>query len=138
VATYGVSALTGLLLVSLFATGQSGQGWNGVGLSDYLGVAGQGVSGLVVAPGYVSDWPGQFQAQLLGIGAVILWGVAVAFLLFQTVKVVAASWARSGLELADSSISGPVPRTEAMAESASNLTPSPESGIEIQSDDEDE
>jgi Amt family ammonium transporter len=129
-ATFGVSALAGLLLVALFATGQSGQGWNGVGLTDYLGMAGQGVSGLVVASGYVSDWPGQFQAQLLGIGAIILWVLVVAFLLFQTVKVVVASWARSGLELAGSAIPGPVTGAGAIAGSPPNPAPSSEPGLE--------
>jgi Amt family ammonium transporter len=117
-ATYGVSAIVSLVLVAFFANGEAGQGWNGVGVTDYLGVPGQGVSGLVVAPGYVSDWPGQFQAQLLGIGAVMLWTLAVSFVLFQTIRVGAASWAQSGLELADSSISPPV--------SASDLSPDPD------------
>jgi Amt family ammonium transporter len=124
--------------VALFATGQSGQGWNGVGPTDYLGVAGQGVSGLVVAPGYVSDWPGQFQAQLLGIGAVVLWVVVVAFIFFQTVKVVAASWARSGLELAGSAPSRPVPGREAMAGLSPNPAPSPESALESRPDGKEE
>ncbi|MBN1994808.1 MAG: hypothetical protein JW953_19075 [Anaerolineae bacterium] len=98
-ATYGVSAIISLLLVALFADGRAGWGWNGVGLAEYKGVAGQGVSGLVVAPGYVSDWPGQLQAQLLGAGAIALLAAGLSFLLLQTIKVGQKSWARSGLEL---------------------------------------
>jgi Amt family ammonium transporter len=99
-ATYGVSAAIGLLLVALFADGRAGQGWNGVGPTGYLGVDGQGVSGLVTASGFAADWPGQFQAQLLGIGAVILWTLLVAFLFFQLITLVVQSWTRAGLELA--------------------------------------
>lgn len=101
-ATYGVSALVGLLLVPFFADGRAGQGWNGLGLSDYYGVAGQGVSGLLVASGFASDWPGQLQAQLAGIAAVGAWALLWGVLLFQTVKVMVNAWARSGLEWADS------------------------------------
>jgi Amt family ammonium transporter len=101
--TYGVSALLSLLLVAFFADGRAGQGWNGVGLADYNGVVGQGVSGLWVAPGFASDWPGQLQAQLVGMGAVALWALLVGALLFQTVIVIARAWKRSGLELAEPS-----------------------------------
>ena len=99
-ATYGVSAIISLLLVSLFADGQDGQGWNGIGLAAYHGIPSQGVSGLVAAPGFAPDWPGQFQAQLLGIGAITVLAFGLSFLLLQTIKVVQNSWARSGLELA--------------------------------------
>jgi len=98
-ATYGVSALLSLMLVSLFADGQAGQGWNGVGVTLYNGVPDQGVSGLVLAPGYVADWSGQFQAQWLGIGAIAVLALGSSFLLLQTIKVMQNSWSRSGLEL---------------------------------------
>jgi Amt family ammonium transporter len=110
-ATYGVSAIASLLLVAFFANGQMGQGWNGAGLVDYVGVAGQGVSGLVVAPGFAADWPGQLQAQLLGLGIILVWALLLSFLLFQTVIAVADAWARTGLELADSS-SAPAAATQ--------------------------
>lgn len=101
--TYGVSAVVSLLLVALFADGHAGQGWNNTGAEEYLGVAGQGVSGLVVTPAFVIDWPGQLQAQLLGLGAILVWALLLSFLLLQTVRAVADAWARTGLELADSS-----------------------------------
>ncbi len=101
VATYGLSALVGLLLLTFLADGRAGQGWNGVGLSQYQGVAGQGVSGLVVAAGMSPDWPGQWQAQLIGLGAIAVWSLLMGFLLFQTVAAVAKAWARSGLELVE-------------------------------------
>ena len=100
-ATYGVSALLALVLVALFADGRTGQGWNGIGLTDYFGVADQGVSGLIVSAEFVSDWPGQLQAQLLGSLAIFLLALAGGLLLLQTAKVIAKSWASTGLELAD-------------------------------------
>jgi Amt family ammonium transporter len=99
-ATYGLSAIISLLLVSFFADGQAGQGWHGVGLTAYHGIPTQGVSGLVVASGFASDWPGQFQAQLLGMAAITILALGLSFLFLQTIKVVQNSWARTGLELA--------------------------------------
>jgi Amt family ammonium transporter len=88
-ATYGVSALSGLLLVGLLADGQAGQGWNGLD--------GPGVTGLLLAV----ERSGQFQAQVVGSVAIIILALAGGLLLFQTAKVVSRSWASTGLELAD-------------------------------------
>ncbi|MCK6630185.1 MAG: ammonium transporter [Anaerolineae bacterium] len=111
--TYGLSALLGLLLLPFLADGRAGQGWNGFGLSDYYGVAGQGVSGLWVASGFASDWPGQLQAQLVGVVAVAMWALLMGLLLFQTVKAILNAWARTGLELADPAIVPPARLEEA-------------------------
>jgi Amt family ammonium transporter len=102
-----------LLLVPFLADGRAGQGWNGFGVSDYYGVAGQGVSGLLVAPGFASDWPGQLQAQLVGTVAIGLWALLGGLLLFQTVKVLVNAWARTGLELADPGLAPSARREEA-------------------------
>ena len=67
-------ALLGLLLVGVFADGAAGAGWQLLGAANYLGVAGQGVSGLLVAGGFQPDFPGQLQAQVIGVVALILWG----------------------------------------------------------------
>ncbi len=105
--TFGVSALLGLLVLPFLADGRAGQGWNGFGLSDYYGVAGQGVSGLWVAAGFASDWPGQLQAQLVGVIAIAVWALLLGLLLFQTVKVILHTWARTGLELTDPALVAP-------------------------------
>jgi len=73
VATFGVMGVFAWLLVGLVADGSSGAGWNNVGSEDYLGVSGQGVSGLLTTPGYVPDWPGQMNAQLLGAVSIVAW-----------------------------------------------------------------
>ena len=65
-----VASLLGLLAIGFFADGLAGAGWNGVGESEFLGVPGQGVTGLLAAPGMQADWPGQIQAQLIGVGAI--------------------------------------------------------------------
>jgi Amt family ammonium transporter len=109
IATYGVTALVSLSLVAFFADGQAGQGWNGVGLSEYRGIVDQGVSGLVVPSGFAADWPGQLQAQLLGAGVAILWTLLISFLCFYTLTVLANAWAGTGLELAEPSRPKPAP-----------------------------
>lgn len=77
---HGLGAVFGLLALGLLADGRAGAGWNGVGASDYLGVAGQGVTGLLAAGGFQPDWPGQMQAQLIGVAAVALFGFFAAWL----------------------------------------------------------
>jgi Amt family ammonium transporter len=74
IATSGVPAIIGLLLVGIFADGVAGVGWQATGAESYLGVTGQGVSALTVASGYQADFPGQFQSQVIGIVALSLWG----------------------------------------------------------------
>ncbi len=76
----GVPAMLGLFLVGLFADGVAGSGWQVTGADQYLGVAGQGVSGLFVASGYQMDFPGQLQAQMAGILTLGLWGFLTGIL----------------------------------------------------------
>ncbi len=80
VTVHGLAGGLGLLAVGIFADGRSGAGWNGVGASAYLGVPGQGVTGLLAAPGFQPDWPGQMQAQLVGLAALALLGFFAAWL----------------------------------------------------------
>jgi Amt family ammonium transporter len=98
VATFGLPAILGLLLLALVASGGYGLGWNGVGQESYLGVEGQGVSGLLVEPGYASDWPGQMQAQLIGAVAMSAWSFGLSWLLMQILAGIIHAWERSGLE----------------------------------------
>ncbi len=79
-AVHGLGAMGGLLALGLLADGRAGAGWNGVGAGDYLGVAGQGVTGLLAAGGLLPDWPGQMQAQLIGVAAVALFGFFASWL----------------------------------------------------------
>lgn len=76
---HGLAGALGLLAVGVFADGRAGAGWNGVGAGSYLGVARQGVSGLVAGAGYQSDFPGQLQAQVVGLAAVALFAFLLAW-----------------------------------------------------------
>ena len=51
------------------------------GRESYLGVTGQGVTGLLAARGFQSDFPGQIQAQVIGIAGLSLWGFFCASLI---------------------------------------------------------
>ena len=78
---HGLGGAVGLLALGIFADGKAGAGWNGVGAVSYLGVPGQGVTGLLAAAGYQSDWPAQMQAQGVGLIALALFGFFAAWLL---------------------------------------------------------
>jgi len=80
---FGFAGLWGVLAVGLLADGTFGQGLNGVGRDVYLGVAGQGVSGvLFLAPGLRPDF-GQLTAQLLGLVVIAGWALGPGWLLFR-------------------------------------------------------
>jgi Amt family ammonium transporter len=96
-ATHGVSALWGLLAVGLFASGESGAGWNGVTEAAYAGMAGQGVSGYLVAPGWARDWPGQFQAQAFGAAAIVVSALVASGLLYGLVRGLVRAWVGESL-----------------------------------------
>ena len=78
---HGLGGVLGLLALGIFADGKAGAGWNGVGVDSYLGVPGQGVTGLLAAAGYQPDWPAQMQAQGVGLAALALLGFFAAWLL---------------------------------------------------------
>lgn len=80
VSTFGAAGAWGLLALAIFADGNHGIGWNGTGLTEYLGVPNQGVTGIFAMSGFVPDSPGQMEAQFFGV-------VAIAALAF------CASWA---------------------------------------------
>ena len=88
IATHAVSGLWGLLSLAIFADGLYGVGWNGTGADGYLGIAGQGVSGYLVAAGYQPDFPGQLLAQLAGAATVAIFAFALAWLFFKVLAVI--------------------------------------------------
>ncbi len=90
VAVFGVPAVWGTLALAIFADGRWGAGWNGVGVKEYLDTVGQGISGLLLASGYQSAGPGQFQAQVTGLAAVLAVGLLLPWLLVK-----ASLWIKS-------------------------------------------
>lgn len=69
-----IPASLGLLFTGFFADGIAGAGWQLTGVDSFLGVTGQGVTGLLAASGYQPDFPAQLQAQVIGVIALGLWG----------------------------------------------------------------
>jgi Amt family ammonium transporter len=76
ISVHGVNGAWGLIAVGLFSDGSYGQGWNGVGATDYLGVAGRGVTGL-----FYGDSK-QLVAQLVEVIVGVGWNVVVGGLAF--------------------------------------------------------
>jgi ammonium transporter, Amt family len=91
-------AMLGLLLLGIFADGAAGSGWQMTGVEEYMGVTGQGVSGLFAARGYQVDFPGQLQAQVIGILALWLWGFLTGLLLCVPLGLLLQGLLRGGQE----------------------------------------
>lgn len=97
------AGLLGLLAIGIFADGLAGAGWNQVGVSQHLGVAGQGVTGLLAAEGMQPDWPGQMQAQLIGAAALFLAPFLASVLVFGLL----AALARGFRQVREARLAGP-------------------------------
>jgi len=87
-----LGGILGVLAAGLFGDGLAGQGWNGIGPEIYLGVAGQGITGFFPASGFAPDWPGQINAQLIGLAAITGLTVAIVGGLFLVLKVLLLLW----------------------------------------------
>jgi Amt family ammonium transporter len=83
ISVHGFCGTLGGLCVGIFATGEYGAGWNGVGATEYLGKAGRGVTGLLYGD------LAQFKCQLLGAALNIVWAFGLTFIVF---KIVNAVW----------------------------------------------
>lgn len=82
VSVHGVCGIFGFISVGIFADGSYGAGWNGVGATDYLGVAGKGVSGILYG-----DYK-QLIAQLIGAAVCIVWAFGSGYIFFRLQKMV--------------------------------------------------
>ena len=95
ISVHGVNGAWGLIAVGLFSDGSYGQGWNGVGATDYLGVAGRGVTGL-----FYGDSK-QLVAQLIEVVVGVGWNVIVGGIAFFIVgKVVGGNRVSAEVEIA--------------------------------------
>lgn len=94
IATHGLSGLWGLLALAIFADGRYGVGWNRVGAEEYLGIAGQGVSGYFVAPGFQLDLPNQLYAQVVGIATITIVAFATAWAFFKILGLIVKAWTK--------------------------------------------
>lgn len=84
--TFGVAGMWGLLALAIFADGQYGVGWNNTGLTSYLGVPNQGVTGIFSLPSFVPDSPGQMEAQFFGVVAIGLFAFASSWAIFYALR----------------------------------------------------
>ena len=82
VSVHGYCGWFGAVAVGLFADGTYGAGWNGVGPSTYLGVAGKGVTGLLHGDST------QLVMQLVGATICAVWAFGATFIVFKIVNVV--------------------------------------------------
>jgi ammonia channel protein AmtB len=80
IAVAGLASLWSLISIGSLANGMYGAGWNNVGLKEYLGAPGQGVTGLLTEANLQSD-PGQLSAQLTGLLAIGLLAFIVTWLI---------------------------------------------------------
>jgi Amt family ammonium transporter len=87
-----LGGVLGVLAAGIFSDGRSGQGWHGIGTETYLNVAGQGVTGFFPAPGFAPDWPGQINAQLVGLAAIAGLTIVLVGALFLILKVLLLLW----------------------------------------------
>ncbi|HSD82859.1 MAG TPA: hypothetical protein VLG46_03325 [Anaerolineae bacterium] len=91
VAVGAVGGIWSLLVVGLFASGLYGAGWNNVGVNEYLGISGQGVTGLIAGTNLPND-PGQFTAQLTGVIAIALLASLITWLFIRPLRGLNNRW----------------------------------------------
>ncbi|MDA8407528.1 MAG: ammonium transporter [Deltaproteobacteria bacterium] len=82
ISVHGYCGWFGAVCVGIFADGAYGSGWNGVGATSYLGVDGQGVTGLLY--GDVT----QFFTQLGGATLMAVYAFGVTYVVFKIVNAI--------------------------------------------------
>ena len=93
ISVHGFCGWMGAVCVGIFADGTYGAGWNGVGATDYLGHAGQGVTGLLHGDYH------QFFCQLMGATLCACWAFGATFVVFRAVNAIKSIRVPSDIEL---------------------------------------
>jgi Amt family ammonium transporter len=79
ISVHGVNGMWGLIAVGLFSDGSYGQGWNGVGATEYLGTTGAALKGVT---GLFYGDSRQLIAQFVEGGVGLAWNVIVGGIAF--------------------------------------------------------
>jgi len=93
ISVHGYCGWLGAVSVGIFADGTYGAGWNGIGAANYLGKAGQGVTGLLYG-----DWS-QFFTQLSGATLCALYAFGGTFVVFSIVNAIRSMRVEREVEL---------------------------------------
>jgi Amt family ammonium transporter len=98
ISVHGTNGLWGLIAVGLFSDGSYGQGWNGVGATEYLGTTGAALKGVT---GLFYGDAKQLVAQLVEGGVDIVWNVVVGGVIFYVIgKVLGSNRVSAEVEIA--------------------------------------
>jgi ammonium transporter, Amt family len=105
ISVHGVNGAWGVIALGLFADGTYGAGWNGVGPDQYLGRAGQGVTGLLYGDGK------QFVAELVGVVACFVYLAIISTIVFKITDAICGNRVPSevewqGLDLPEMGVAG--------------------------------
>src|SRR5712691_9125929 len=93
ISVHGYCGWLGAVSVGIFADGTYGAGWNGIGAANYLGKAGQGVTGVLYG-----DWS-QFWTQLSGATLCALYAFGFTFGVFSIVNAIRSMRVEREVEL---------------------------------------
>jgi Amt family ammonium transporter len=93
ISVHGYCGWFGAVCVGIFSDGTYGGGWNGVGAANYLGRAGQGVTGLLHGD------PRQFVCQLIGATLCVVWAFGATYGVFWVVNKIRAMRVSPEVEL---------------------------------------
>jgi Amt family ammonium transporter len=98
ISVHGVNGMWGVLSVGLFADGSYGQGWNGVGATEYLGSKGASLLGVT---GLFYGDSKQIVAQVVEVVAGVGWNVVVGGLAFVIIgKLLGSNRVSAAVEIA--------------------------------------
>jgi Amt family ammonium transporter len=98
ISVHGANGAWGLIAVGLFSDGSYGQGWNGVGATEYLGSTGAALKGVT---GVFYGDSKQLIAQFVETGVCIAWNVLVGGLVFYVIgKVLGSNRVSAEVEIA--------------------------------------
>jgi Amt family ammonium transporter len=98
ISVHGVNGAWGLVAVGLFSDGSYGQGWNGVGATEYLGTTGAALKGVT---GLFYGDSKQLVAQFIETGVGIAWNVVVGGVIFYVIgKVLGSNRVSAEVEIA--------------------------------------